>query len=50
MTKATLKIGFIGLGIMGAPMAGHLIRAGHQLFVYTLGKVPWPRQSAALLP
>ncbi len=40
MTKATLKIGFIGLGIMGAPMAGHLIRAGHQLFVYTLGKVP----------
>jgi 2-hydroxy-3-oxopropionate reductase len=35
-----LKIGFIGLGIMGAPMAGHLINAGHQLFVYTLGKVP----------
>ena len=23
-----MKIGFIGLGIMGAPMAGHLIRAG----------------------
>jgi 2-hydroxy-3-oxopropionate reductase len=29
------KIGFIGLGIMGAPMAGHLIAAGHQLFVHT---------------
>ncbi|WP_163647933.1 2-hydroxy-3-oxopropionate reductase [Modicisalibacter sp. 'Wilcox'] len=25
------KIGFIGLGIMGRPMAGHLIDAGHQL-------------------
>ena len=29
------NIGFIGLGIMGTPMAGHLIKAGHQLFVYT---------------
>lgn len=27
------NIGFIGLGIMGAPMAGHLQAAGHQLFV-----------------
>jgi len=36
----SLKLGFIGLGIMGAPMAGHLIRAGHQLFVHTLGKIP----------
>jgi 2-hydroxy-3-oxopropionate reductase len=34
------KIGFIGLGIMGAPMAGHLIKAGHQLFVNTIGKLP----------
>jgi 2-hydroxy-3-oxopropionate reductase len=40
MTTQPLKIGFVGLGIMGAPMAGHLIKAGHQLFVYTLGKVP----------
>lgn len=24
-------IGFIGLGIMGAPMAGHLLAAGHKL-------------------
>ena len=40
MTAQPLKIGFIGLGIMGAPMAGHLIQAGHQLFVYTLGKMP----------
>ncbi|NIR31408.1 MAG: 2-hydroxy-3-oxopropionate reductase [Gammaproteobacteria bacterium] len=27
------KIGFIGLGIMGSPMAGHLQAAGHRLFV-----------------
>jgi len=40
MTSQPLKIGFVGLGIMGAPMAGHLIGAGHQLFVYTRGKVP----------
>ena len=40
MTIASPKIGFIGLGIMGAPMAGHLIAAGYQLFVHTKGKVP----------
>ena len=40
MTPDPLKIGFVGLGIMGAPMAGHLLRAGHQLFVYTRGKPP----------
>ncbi len=34
------KIGFIGLGIMGAPMAGHLQTAGHQLFVLGGHKVP----------
>ena len=39
MTTTPLKLGFIGLGIMGTPMAGHLIKAGHQLFVYTVGKV-----------
>ena len=27
------KIGFIGVGIMGRPMAGHLQAAGHQLFL-----------------
>jgi len=34
------KLGFIGLGIMGTPMAGHLIAAGHEVFMTTLGKVP----------
>ena len=28
------KIGFIGLGIMGGPMAGHLIDAGNELHLY----------------
>ena len=28
-----MDIGFIGLGVMGAPMAGHLARAGHALTV-----------------
>jgi 2-hydroxy-3-oxopropionate reductase len=40
MTTSSLKLGFIGLGIMGAPMCGHLIAAGHQLFVHTRSKVP----------
>ncbi|HEX5389982.1 MAG TPA: NAD(P)-binding domain-containing protein, partial [Burkholderiaceae bacterium] len=35
-----MKIGFIGLGIMGAPMAGHLLAAGHALFVRTRSQVP----------
>ncbi len=39
-TASSLKLGFVGLGIMGAPMAGHLRAAGHQLFVNTRSKVP----------
>jgi 2-hydroxy-3-oxopropionate reductase len=35
-----LKLGFVGLGIMGAPMAGHLLAAGHELFITTRSKVP----------
>ncbi|KKB08111.1 2-hydroxy-3-oxopropionate reductase [Devosia chinhatensis] len=29
-----MKIGFIGLGVMGRPMAGHLIAAGHEVFLH----------------
>jgi len=29
-----IKVGFIGLGIMGRPMAGHLCGAGHELYVF----------------
>ena len=28
------KVAFLGLGVMGAPMAGHLARAGHQVTGY----------------
>jgi 2-hydroxy-3-oxopropionate reductase len=35
-----MKLGFIGLGIMGAPMAGRLRAAGHDLFVNTRSQVP----------
>ncbi|MFN0193411.1 MAG: 2-hydroxy-3-oxopropionate reductase [Aestuariivirga sp.] len=35
-----MNLGFIGLGIMGAPMAGHLLAAGHALFVNTRSKAP----------
>jgi len=40
LTSTALNIGFIGLGIMGAPMAGHLLGAGHALFVHTRSTVP----------
>ena len=35
-----MKIAFIGLGIMGTPMAGHLIKGGHELYLNTIGDVP----------
>jgi 2-hydroxy-3-oxopropionate reductase len=35
-----MKLGFIGLGIMGAPMAGHLLAAGHELFAQSRSGVP----------
>ena len=34
-----LKLGFIGLGIMGAPMASHLVNAGHEVFINTRSKI-----------
>jgi len=34
------NIGFIGLGIMGKPMAGNLIKGGHTLFLYSRSSVP----------
>jgi 2-hydroxy-3-oxopropionate reductase len=33
-------LGWIGLGIMGAPMCGHLIAAGHTMTAHTRSKVP----------
>ena len=35
-----MKIGFIGIGIMGAPMAGHLLDAGHEVAANNLSPIP----------
>jgi len=34
------KVGFVGLGIMGTPMAGHLVKGGHQVYLYSRSGVP----------
>lgn len=34
VTKGRKKVGFIGLGIMGRSMAGHILDGGHELNVY----------------
>lgn len=34
------ELGFVGVGIMGKPMAGHLVAAGHQVHVYDLNPTP----------
>ena len=57
-----MKVGFIGLGIMGTPMAGQIIDGGHETFLTTLHEVPqelgkfgvllhggWSRWSAVLV-
>jgi 3-hydroxyisobutyrate dehydrogenase-like beta-hydroxyacid dehydrogenase len=44
---APRRVGFIGLGVMGYPMAGHLARAGHRVTVYnrTVSKAGnWARE------
>jgi 2-hydroxy-3-oxopropionate reductase len=35
-----MKVGFIGLGIMGRPLAGHLLKGGYPLNLFDLGKLP----------
>ncbi len=41
MTPKTMtKVGFVGLGIMGRPMAENLIRAGHELYLASRSGVP----------
>ncbi len=41
------RIGFIGLGIMGTPMAGHLAKGGHQVKVYDIFAPARERAAAA---
>ena len=38
MTSDKLHIGFIGLGIMGTPMAGHLARAGYPMTIHDINR------------
>lgn len=35
-----MKIGFIGLGLMGAPMAANLAKGGHPLFLFDVARIP----------
>jgi 2-hydroxy-3-oxopropionate reductase len=35
-----MKVGFIGLGIMGRPMAGHIAKGGHELHAHDHKPVP----------
>jgi 2-hydroxy-3-oxopropionate reductase len=44
------NIAFIGLGIMGAPMALNLIKGGHTLYTYTLGETPADLVDAGATP
>lgn len=43
-----MDIGFIGLGVMGAPMAGHLARAGHRLALLDANPATAPALAATL--
>ena len=36
--KQDLKIGFIGLGVMGGPMSAHLAKAGYQLTLHDIDR------------
>jgi 3-hydroxyisobutyrate dehydrogenase len=42
-----MRIGFIGLGVMGTPMAGHLAKAGHSLTVLDVDRPKAERLAAA---
>ncbi len=51
-TIAPRSVAFLGLGVMGSPMAGHLARAGHRVTVYnrTAAKAQtWASDHAGLL-
>ena len=35
-----MKIGFVGLGIMGSPMARNLMKGGHTVYLYSIPSIP----------
>jgi 2-hydroxy-3-oxopropionate reductase len=43
------KIGFIGLGVMGTPMARNLIAGGHELYVHSKDGIPSPLNNIPLV-
>lgn len=45
-----MKLGFIGLGIMGSPMAGHLLAAGHEVYAQSRSGVPQAVKDAGARP
>ncbi|TCP56943.1 2-hydroxy-3-oxopropionate reductase [Tamaricihabitans halophyticus] len=47
MSSSAQTIAFIGLGIMGAPMAGHLVAAGHQVRGHDIAPAGLAQLSAA---
>lgn len=42
-----MKLGFIGLGVMGAPMAAHLVAAGHEVSGYDVHAAAGEKLAAA---
>jgi 2-hydroxy-3-oxopropionate reductase len=46
----TTRVGFIGLGIMGAPMAANLLKGGHTLFLHSRSGVPQALRDAGGVP
>lgn len=48
-TVAMARVGFVGLGVMGGPMAGHLAKAGHDVLVWnrTPGKAAQALEAGA---
>jgi 2-hydroxy-3-oxopropionate reductase len=42
-----MKLGFIGLGIMGKPMSQNLVKAGHELVVFDMNEAPMKELAAA---
>jgi len=42
------KVAFLGLGVMGYPMAGHLAKAGHEVTVYNRSTAKAEKQQARI--
>ena len=42
-----MKVGFVGLGVMGGPMAAHLATAGHQVSVFNRSRAKTDQWTAA---